>query len=226
MKHTGITLSELEKLLPAVIFGAEGEGDGDDSDGSDENDNDDAGSDDNNSQEHDDANDPKVQGLKSALAAERARAEAAEKKLKAQAKAKADAELKEKSELERAQLETQAEKDRNAKLAAGLLRRDLDSAIAKAARDAKFIDPDDAIAGVDRSALTYSQDEEDPTQITIETSTIETAVKALARKKPHFIQSGTDDGEPTGGQFGRSGKGKKKKTTEESYMEKYPVLRG
>lgn len=228
MKRQGITLSELEELLPVVFFGAEGEGD--DESGSDESDDDDAGSDDDNGSdnEHDDANDPKVKGLKSALAAERARADAAEKKLKAaQAKAakdQSDRELADKSEVEQAQTREQNANGRAAKMAAGLLRRDLDDAIRAAAVKLNFIDPSDAISGVDRAKLTYTQDEDDPSIIDIDLKTVETEVKAIATKKPHFIQAGTDDGEPTGGQFGRGGK-KKKQSSEDALKDKYPGLR-
>lgn len=230
MKNKGIfDIEELAAMLPSVIFGAEGDDDGssDDSDGDDNNSNDNgdnAGSDDaNKDKSHDDADDPKVKGLKAALEAERKRAAAAEKRAKAAEKEKADRELAEKSDLEQAQVREQKAAERAEKLAAGLLQRDLNGAIRTAATNAGFIDPSDAIDGVERANLVYSQDDDDPSDITIDQKTVEAAVKALATKKPHFIKSGTDDGDATGSQFG--GSRKKKTTTDDELRKKYPALR-
>lgn len=231
MELQGITLDLLEKLLPAVFFGAEGDGD---DDGGNDDSSDDAGGDDHEDDSndddngHDDADDPKVKGLKSALAKERAAREAAEKRLKAaaakSAKEQADRELADKSEVEQAQAREQQAKDRADKLAAGLLSRDIEAAIRREAEKQDFIDPEDAIAGVDRASLVYTQDDDDPTDITIDLKTVTTAVKAIATKKPHFVKSGTDDGEATGGQFGRGSK-KKQQTSEDALKQKYPGLR-
>ena len=228
MKDKGIfDIEELAALLPSVIFGAEGDDEGssnnDDGDNSNEG-NDGAGSDDANKDKvHDDADDPKVKGLKAALEAERKRAAAAEKRAKAAEKEKADRELAEKSDLEQSQVREQRATERAEKLANGLLQRDLNDAIRTAAVAAGFIDPSDAIDGVERAKLVYEQDGEDPTNITIDQKTVEAAVKALATKKPHFIKSGTDDGDPTGSQFG--GSRKKKTTTDDELRKKYPALR-
>jgi len=223
-------LEALELLLPAVIFGAEDEGsddsgsdDGGDADG--ENEDSDAGSD---AGEDDGADDSpgdrrSDDGLKSALRKERARANAAEKKLKAKEKAEADAELAKRSDIEQAQIREQKALERAEKLANGFLQTNLNAAIREAAKSAGFIDPSDAIEGVDRTGITYEQDEDDPSQVDIDQKTIVAAVKKLAAKKPHFIRSGTDDGEPTGSQFG--GTRQKKKTTEEELKSKYSALR-
>lgn len=230
--ETKNTLAELELLLPAVIFGAEGEGDGDGSDGGEGegdgagSDNDDAGDgdgDDSGNGGHDDADDPAVKGLKAALAAERKKNAALEKKQKAADKAKADAELAEKSEVEQAQIKIQQAEERAQKLANGFLQSNINAAIREAAKDLGFIDTDDAIAGVERSGIVYEQDDDDPSEVEVDTASVVVAVKALAKKKPHFVRTGTDDGEPTGGQFG--GSRKKKKTTDDALKEKYSALR-
>jgi hypothetical protein len=108
------------------------------------------------------------------------------------------------------------------KLAAGLLKRDIDTAIKEAARDLKFIDVEDALNGVERSAIVFDQDDEDPTDIDIDIDTVKAAVKKLATSKPHFLNRGTDDGEATGSQFG--GSRKTKKQGEEALRELYPSL--
>ena len=164
-----------------------------------------------------------VSGLKSALTKERKRANDTEKELKRLQKEKEDRELAEKSELDQAKTKEQKASEKVTKLAEGLLRRDLNHAIEKEAAKLNFIDIDDAIEFVDRSLITYEQDEDDPSIITIDQSTVEKVVKALATKKPHFIQQGTEDGEPTGGKFGGQRK-KSSKTTEEALREKYSAL--
>lgn len=231
MKDNKLTLD----LFPEFFFGAEGEedaagtqGGNANEDGSDDSDSSDDGVDTNDSDEneHDDADDPKVQGLKAALAAERAKAKREERRANALAKEKKTRELAEMGELEQAQTKVTESQDKISRLAAGILRRDLDAAIRSAAVKANFVDPEDAVALVNRSALTYEQDEDDPSDIDIDLKTIQAEVKRIAQKKPHFIrgQENTDeDDEPTGSEFKRKGK---KRTTEEALMEKYPALRG
>lgn len=228
MEHKGITLSTLEELLPAVIFGAEDEGDGDSSnsgDDSNDGDNGDAGSDDNSQDDntggHDDANDPKVRGLKSALEKERARAAKAEKELARRNKADEDKKLAEKSEIEQAQIKQQRAEDRMAKLTTGYVNLAVEREIEKQAQD--FIDSDDALKGVDRASISFEQDEDDPSNVKVDAKTVKAALDKLRTKKAHLLKPGTDDGEPTGGQFGRGGQ-KKKSTTEDELRKKYPSL--
>ncbi len=221
-------LEALELLLPAVIFGAEGEGDegqGDSSEGTggDEGAGSDSGADDDSNDEHDDADNERTKGLRSALAKERARANKAEKAARAAQKEKEDRELAEKSEIEQAQILAQKATERAEKLSNGFLQRSLNDSIRQAARDLNFIDPTDAIEGVDRSGITYEQDSDDPSDVQIDDATVVAAVKALAKRKAHFIRTGTDDGEPTGSSMG--GSRKKKSTTEDELRSKYPALR-
>lgn len=138
-------------------------------------------------------------------------------------KATQDAKTTEKDEsLEATQREAQAAQAKAEKLAAGLLTRDINAAIAEAARELKFLDVEDALNGVDRSKIVSDQDDEDPTDIDIDIDSVKSAVKALATRKPHFLNKGTDDGEATGSQFG--GSRKKKQQDEEALRDLYPSL--
>lgn len=220
------------ELFPLIILGFEEDGSGDSEDSSDDQDqNDDgAGSSDSEEENDDESEDDSEAGLKSALRAERLAARTANKELKeAQRKLKqadkreADRLLAEKSEIEQAQARELESKTKIEKLSAGLLQRTLKSAIVEAATQLRFADPQDAVSMVDRDSIVFSQDEDDPSEIEIDQKTVVAAVKALASKKPHFLKSGTEDGEPTGGQFG--GAKKKKKTSDDQFKDKYPSLR-
>ena len=219
--------------MPEIIFGAEDDDQGDASGDSDESSSDSssdengvAGSSSNDSSgadEHDDANDDVTKGLRSALAAERKANKDREKELKTLRKAKDDRDLSEKDEVEQANTKAERATARADKLAAGLLKRDVDSAIRTAAEAAGFIDVSDALDGVDRSLLSIDQDEDDPTVITLDDKAVALLVKNLGIKKPHFLKKGTDDGEPSGSQFGR--RSNRKQTDDEAYKESYPSLR-
>lgn len=151
-----------------------------------------------------------VEGLKSALAAERKRAKAAERELNKRVKAETDTEAEKADAVAAAQKKLQEVQERNEKLANGLLQRELEARIRKAANELNFVDPTDAIDGVDRSKLEWDQDEDDPSQIDIDDKAVEKAVKALATKKPHFVKRGTEDGAPTGSGFGGGNQGDRK----------------
>lgn len=214
--------------LAESIFGREGEEDGANAPANESTDDandgvEDAGSSskESSSDGHDDENDPAVKGLKSALAAERKANKEAAKKLKAFEDAEEERANANKSEVEKANAAAEKATTKAAKLASGLLKRDLDAAIKAAAKD--FIDPNDALELVDRSSLVFEQDDEDPTDITIDEKTVIAAVKSLAAKKPHFLKTGTDDGEASGSQFGTQKKQKSK--ADEAYLERYPSLR-
>lgn len=170
----------------------------------------------------DDSKDEKTKGLRSALQKERAAAKTAERELKKLRKEKEERELAEKSDLEKSQAKEKKASEKVQKLAAGLLKRDIDAKIKKAAEKAGFIDTDDAIEGVDRSAIVAEQDDEDPSDITIDEKTVVQAVKALAAKRPHWIKQGTEDGEPSGGNFGGSTKPQTKETEDEKLRRLYP----
>lgn len=233
IKGTSLAAVKLDELLPYLIIGAEdgdeggeggegesgdsgaGSGDGDSGEGEGDGEGGENGSEDDSK--------PDVTGLKSALARERAANKAKEKELKALRKAREAEENAKKSDLEKAQAEAEANKTKAEKLAAGFLKTNINSAIRRAAEKAGFIDPDDALAGISREDITFEQDEDDPSEVEVDQKSVDKAVKALATKKPHFVKSGTDDGEPSGSQFG--GSKKQKKTSDDELRDKYPSLR-
>lgn len=217
--------------LPEFIFGAEGEasGAGDTQGASTESTGDTSGAGEETAGSGSEAGteenskDDEDKGLSRALAAERAARKAADKKATALQKAADERELAEKTEIE--QERTKAEKATSAldKLKDGFLKTKLDAAIEKAAKD--FTDPEDVLNGVDRKLIEFEQDEDDPSEVTIDLKTVERAVKALATKKPHWLKTGTDDGEATGGKFGNGQGQGKKKSTDDQLRDAYPALR-
>ena len=231
IKGTRLNTKAIDELIPYIIIGAEGDegeggqgsegesGDGEGDDDSGEGEEEPGGA----SGDADDDSKPDVSGLKSALAKERSENKAKEKELRALRKAQTAAENAKKSDLERAQGEAEANKAKAEKLAAGFLRTSLHGAIRAEAQRQGFIDVEDALAGISQDDLTFEQDEDDPSEVDIDLKSVTKAVKALATKKPHFIKSGTDDGEPSGSQFG--GSKKKTKTSDDELRERYPSLR-
>lgn len=165
--------------------------------------------------------DDDTSGLKSALAGERARAKAAEKELAKLQKAADEKDLADKSEVEQARIKLEKAEAKAQKLASGFLTSELDRAIRRAAKD--FIDPTDAIAGVDRSKLSFTQDEDDPSDIEVDEKSIEKEVKRIAAQKPHFLKTGTTDGDATGGKFGGKPP-RERETSADKLKTKYPSL--
>lgn len=214
---------------PWVIRGAEDDPnpnpDGDDPDGDDPDDPDGTDGDDPDGDDGDKGETKSKEdfdALQKALAAER---RTTKRLARENTRLKATKETKEAEKdesVEEAKQREQAATARAEKLAAGLLKRDIDTAIKEAARDLKFLDVEDALNGVDRSAIVFDQDDDDPTDIDIDEDTVKAAVKALATRKPHFLNRGTDDGDPTGSSFG--GTRKKKQADEEALRAHYPSL--
>jgi hypothetical protein len=240
MKNSTFKLPEWLRGIE-FISGAEGEGDqgaagstGDNSTdddasggaGSSSSSSDDASGSGDDSTDHDDddkSSDDKAE-LKEALRKERAANKAKEKELKRLQRQQEDAELAKKDETEAERLRRERAEERLTKLASGYLKTRLDQAIRDAATKLNFVDVNDALAGVDREALTFEQDEDDPSDVTIDEKSVAREVKALATRKPHWVKAGTDDGEPTGSTFGGAGRRKGKGTNEETLRSKYPAL--
>lgn len=230
--HTNV-IPEWLALLDAVV-GAEGEVEGTSSgtpDGSQGAEGDDGASSGDSEHEGDEEGPEDVAGLKSALRKERLNRKALEKADRVKDKAlstfqqeKDARELENKSELEKERILRTKADARNEKLSAGYLRSALDREIERAARTLKFADTDDALQLVDRSDIISEQDADDPTAITVDRKSVEKVVKALADRKKHLLGAGTEDGEPTGSQFGGRKTGTSKKTDAESYKVKYPGL--
>ena len=210
---------------PGVILGAEDDDDGSDPNEGNDSDSDDEDDDSNEGDQGNEGNQPSaddVAALQRALQAERRnnkRLTRENNRFKASQDRQNNDEA---NELEETRTKLQESTSRTEKLAAGLLSRDLNKAIEDEAKKQNFIDPSDAINGVDRLKLVYDQDDEDPTDIDIDLASVVAEVKRLAASKPHFISRGTDDGEPSGSGFG--GSKKQKKNSEDQMRELYPSL--
>jgi hypothetical protein len=180
--------------------------------------------------EADDDDEVKIEGeenvdnLKKALAAERKLQKQTARELKRAQRKQQTVDDKEASDLQKLQTERDAEKARTQKLASSLLKNAVDLEITKAARGMKFRDPDDALSLINRDDLAVDQDEEDPSDIDIDSDTVEAALKKLAEKKPHLLIADGDD-DASAPKFG----GKKVKTpstTDPEYLRgQYPALR-
>jgi hypothetical protein len=78
----------------------------------------------------------------------------------------------------------------------------------------------------------WEQDEDDPSQVTVDEASVTAAVKELAKTKKHFIQS-EDGGQQqrqrqapkSGSSFGGSGNQNKQTAEQQALVAKYPALR-
>lgn len=171
----------------------------------------------------DDAPDDKdTEGLKSALSKERKARRDAEKELRTFRKEREDRENADKSELTKAQ-ERLTKRDAQVTALANRLRDSaVNSAITTAATALKFRDMDDALRLVERSGIEIDQDEDTPENVEVDVKSVQAAVQALAKAKPHLLIAGGDE-DPSGGKFG----GKKKTSSEadeEALKKRYPAL--
>jgi len=147
-----------------------------------------------------------IEGLKSALAAERKSRRELER-----AAAKRDDEdrrAKQTEEEQKSQLvkDLEVEKAKNLDLAQGFLKLRVNEAILREASKLKFHNSEDAVSLIDSSSLIVDQDETTPSRITIDSASVAKAVKALADAKPHLINTGGNQG-PSGSQFGNTSNG-------------------
>jgi hypothetical protein len=148
---------------------------------------------------------------------------AADKELAKLKKAAEDADLKDKSEVEQAKTRAERAEKAAERLAEGYVKLHVNSALEKAARKANFKDPDDALAMIKLSDIGVEQDEDDPSDVDVDEKSVTDAIKALARRKPHLISDGTDDGEPSGSPHGRGGR-RNRKDADEELATRYPSL--
>lgn len=98
----------------------------------------------------------------------------------------------------------------------------------------KFTDIDDVLQLISRGDIDVEQDDDDPSQITVDKDTIKEALKALAKKKPHLLtrddgEGGKGGGKPdekpgTGSKFGGGRRGNESSQTQ-ALMDKYPALK-
>lgn len=174
-----------------------------------------------------------VSGLKSALEKERNDRKALDKELKALRKEKETREAAEKSEIERATDTATKESARVAKLAAGFRKSAVNAAVLKAASAAKFLDPSDALRPEVLDAIGVEQDEDDPSQVTIDEASVTKAVRALAASKKHYVtpagggqqQNGQQQRQQkSGSTFGGAGNQSNLTADEQTLAKRYPAL--
>lgn len=170
-----------------------------------------------------------VSGLKSALQKERDEKKALDKELKALRKDKEARENAEKTEVQRATEAEAKQSTKVQKLAAGFRQNVVNSAILKAAANAKFLDPSDALRPEVIEAIGVEQDEDDPSQVTIDEASVTRAVKALATSKKHYLA--TDDTKQrqqqapkSGSSFGGGAPQPNLTADEQALAKRYPAL--
>lgn len=173
-----------------------------------------------------------VSGLKSALENERTDRKAMEKELKALRAAEQKRADADKTEVQRATETATKEAQRVQKLAEGFKKNAVNQAILKAAGAAKFRDPSDALRPEVLAAIGVEQDEDDPTQVTIDEATVTAAIKSLAKNKPHYLATtggqqqngGQQQKSKSGSQFGGTGNQSNLTADEQTLAKRYPAL--
>lgn len=165
--------------------------------------------------------------IKAALRKERKLRRDFEKKSKRYEKESKDASDQEASELAKATKRGDQAEARVDKLAQRLSTQAVDMVIASTANKLKFLDIDDATKLVDRDMIDVDQDDDDPSEISVDKESVEEALKKLAKEKPHLITAhGTI--ETTGGKFGGSRNSRQQddtKAQQEADLKRYPALR-
>lgn len=168
-----------------------------------------------------------VTGLKSALEKERENVKSRDKEMAKLRKRLDEFEGRDKSEVDRAKDVAGKATDKVGKLATKLRENSVNHAIVTAlsGRDMpKFADVDDVLTMLNRSGITVEQDEDDPSDVTVDRKTVEAAIKDLAKKKSHLLVA-EGDTEPSGGKFGGGGGKDPKKLDEKTAEQRYPALR-
>lgn len=195
----------------------------------DDSDDDDKSKDDDDSDDDDEGDDKKQQGktddndgLKSALQKERLERKRLAREAKAMKARLDEIDSKDKSETDKAKEDASKAQSRAEKLAQRLRDSAVDNVILKLSSGLKFRDADDALKLIDRSALDVEQDDEDPSEVEVDESSVKAALEALAKAKPHLIVAeGQED--KSGSKFG-GGRKSTQATEDEAMRSKYPAL--
>lgn len=161
-------------------------------------------------------------GLKSALAKERAERKRLEKEAKELRKYKDDADSKDKSESDKAKDDASKAESKAQKLAVRLKETAVDNAIIRLGGKLKFRDIDDALKLVDRELITVDQDDDDPSEVDLDEGSVKSALEKLAKAKPHLIIAEGQE-EKSGSKF-NGGKKSTKEADEEALRKAYPAL--
>lgn len=207
---------------PIIGFDEEGEGEGEEGD----EEKPEEGKGDEGKSDEGSGNTEDPDGLKSALARERRDRKALEKELKTFRTARQAAEDAEKGDVDRLTAERDRAADKAIKLAAGFKTSAVEAAIIAAAGKAKFRDPSDAIRPDIIALVGVEQDEDDPTQVTIDEASLATAIQNLAKNKPHWIGTEEKKKPKSGSSYGGAGSGSDKDDANAALKARYPALRG
>jgi hypothetical protein len=167
-----------------------------------------------------------VTGLKSALEKERNDRKLLEKELKEFRTAKQAKEDADKTEVQRLTDYQTTLTERYTKLANGYRDSAIRDAVIKAATEAKFLDPSDALRAEVLSNLPVEQDEDDPTRVTIDLTELGKRVKKLGTDKPHYLAQAPRGAGKSGSTFGGSTGGNNQGSEQAALQSKYPALRG
>lgn len=214
-------------LLPAFFYGLSFRGfepDDDDDKGKEGNNSetDDTDDEDDDSEDKNKGQGENTDALKSALRKERNERKRLDKEAKELRKFKEEAEGKEKSESDNAKEAASKAESKALKLAAALQKTAVDNAIIKLGGKLKFRDIDDALSLVTRDSIDVEQDDDDPSDIEIDESTVEAALKDLAKRKPHLIiAEGQED--KSGSKFG-GGRKSQQDMDDEAARKRFPAL--
>jgi hypothetical protein len=148
---------------------------------------------------------------------------AAEKERRDLQRFKDEAENKDKTEVERAKAAEQKATDAAKALRERLRQRSVDFEIHAAAQRQRFRDPDDAVRLIDRDAIEVDEDEDEGT-IDVDRRSVDRALEALAKAKPHLVRPESDD-DRSGSKF-NGPRGDKQPAGEEALKKKYAALNG
>lgn len=190
------------------------------------------------------SNDDELANMRKALAAERLKTKNLSKQLKAkgapaaeETEGEAEESVSDKGKvptdrsLKKAHSEAQGKLE---KLSAGFRNAELGNVVRKIAGDLNFVDHEDALNSLDKSLLNYEQDDDDPSIVVWDESEIKTALKDLAKRKPHFLKTsdGKSDGgktptRPSGPKFGGAGKPSStdSKVQLAGFQQRFPAMR-
>lgn len=210
-------------LNTLIIVGREDDDDKDDKDLEDDKDSEDDDQDDDKDKDKGDSDndDPevKIAALEKALADERSVRRKIEREARKAKKKPPEEKAKDDQE---AATKLAASEARIALLAEGFLKKEIEKAVLAEARKQGFIDETDAVIESVLKEIDADQDEEDPSDVEVDLTSVEDAVKALAKKKKHLIGEAGPGGK-SGGKF-------RKKVTDDkagdtALVEHYPSLR-
>lgn len=165
-----------------------------------------------------------VAGLRSALEKERTERKANDKKLTAYEKAQQEKADAEKTEIQRLTDQGSRDSAKLQRLAEGFRASKVEGAVLAAAKAAKFTDPTDALRAEVLSAIGVEQDQDDPTQVTIDEASVTEAVKALAKAKPHYLGEQRQAPPTSGSKFGGGANNGPKLSEEQKLAAQYPAL--